>query len=251
MRGSSHLAIGLITGAGIAAVAPDLKLSLPGIALAGFSSLAPDLDHPGSRLSKRLGFAQNFVRWAFAGAGVLLAVFAHFNLAPGPNQRVAFTAALSMFLIGMAMQNQSARKLALLFTGVASVLAGLYWQFLWLSLLGAFVATAPFTSHRTWTHTIWAAALWTYIGYLANKDLGWHGVAAYAGGGYMSHLLADTLTKSGIRYVLPLSDKALKIPLISTGSASGNVLEVVICVGYGLVVALLLWQRFGPALLPG
>ncbi|WP_400193314.1 metal-dependent hydrolase [Hymenobacter sp. B81] len=251
MRGSSHLAIGLLTGAAVAAVVPDFKLSLPGIALAGFSSLAPDLDHPGSRLSKRLGFAQNYVRWAFAAAAVLLAVYAHFNLAAGPSKRVALTAALSMFLIGMAMQNQSARKLALLFTGAGAVLGGLYWEMLWLSLLGAFVATAPFTAHRSWTHTIWAAALWTYIGYLADKDLGWQGVAAYAGAGYLSHLLADTLTKSGIRYLLPLSDKAVKVPLISTGSRSGNLLEVAICVGYGLVVALLLWQRFGAALLLG
>ncbi|AYA37519.1 metal-dependent hydrolase [Hymenobacter oligotrophus] len=244
MRGSSHLAIGLITGAGIAAVVPDMRLSLPGVALAGFSALAPDLDHPGSRLSKRLGFAQNYVRWAFAAAGVLLGLYTHFNLPIGPERRMGFTAAMSMFLIGMAMQNQSARKLALLFTGVGTVLAGLYWQFLWLSLLGAFVATAPFTSHRSWTHTIWAAALWTYIGYLANRDLGWHGVAAYAGAGYMSHLLADTLTKSGVRYLLPLSDKALKLPLISTGSSLGNMIELGICAGYGLLVALLWWQRF-------
>ncbi|OON66765.1 metal-dependent hydrolase [Hymenobacter sp. CRA2] len=244
MRGSSHLAIGLITGVGIAAVVPDVRLSLPGIALTGFSALAPDLDHPNSRLSKRMGFMQNYVRWAFAAAAALLGVYAYLNLPPGPNQRVAFTAALSMFLIGMAMQNQSARKLALLFTGVAAVLAGLYWQFLWLSLLGAFVAAAPFTSHRSFTHTIWAAALWTYIGYLANKDLGWHGVAAYAGAGYMSHLLADTLTKSGVRYFLPLSDTSLKVPIISTGSATGNVIELGICAGYGLLVAILWWQRY-------
>lgn len=244
MRGSSHLAIGLITGAGIAAVVPDVRLSLPGIALAGFSSLAPDLDHPSSRLSKKLSFAQGYVRWAFVLAAALVAAYTHFNLAPGPDRRVGFTAALSMFLIGAAMQNQSARKLALLFTGVTAVLAGLYWQFLWLSLLGAFVAAAPFTTHRSFTHTIWAAALWTYIGYLANKDLGWHGVAAYAGAGYLSHLLADTLTKSGVRYFLPLSDQALKVPLISTGSTSGNLLEVGICAAYGLLVALLWWQRY-------
>lgn len=244
MRGSSHLAIGLITGAGIAAVVPDVRLSLPGIALAGFSSLAPDLDHPGSRLSKRLGFTENYVRWAFAAAAVLLAVYTHFNLPLGPERRMGFTAALAMFLIGMAMQNQSARKLALLFSGVGAVLSGLYWEMLWLSLLGAFVATAPFTSHRSWTHTIWAAALWTYIGHLANRDLGWHGIAAYAGAGYISHLLADTLTKSGIRYFLPLSDKAIKLPLISTGSTTGNLIEVGVCTAYGLLVALLWWQRY-------
>ena len=65
MRGSSHLAIGLITGVAVAGLAPGIPFSLAGIALAGFSSLAPDLDHPESRLSKRLGFTQHYVRWAF------------------------------------------------------------------------------------------------------------------------------------------------------------------------------------------
>ena len=76
MRGSSHLAIGLITGVAIAGLVPGLPFSLPGIALAGFSSLAPDLDHPDSRLSKRLGFSQNYVRWAFAAGALALAAFA-------------------------------------------------------------------------------------------------------------------------------------------------------------------------------
>lgn len=99
---------------------------------------------------------------------------------------------------------------------------------------------APFTSHRSWTHTIWAAGLWTYIGHLANQSLGWHGVALFAGGGYVSHLLADTLTKAGVKWLRPLSDICLKIPLIRTGSKSGNFLEVVICTGYALLVLVLL-----------
>jgi inner membrane protein len=143
---------------------------------------------------------------------------------------------LAFGLIGAGMQGGSARRLALLFTGLGTVVAGLYTDQLWLSLLGTFVALAPFTSHRSWTHTIWATALWTYIGHLANQHLGWHGVALYAGGGYASHLIADSLTKAGVRWFLPVWDFSFKIPLISTGSASGNVLEVAICVGYGLLV---------------
>ncbi len=236
MRGSAHLAIGLITGVAIAGLVPGVKFSLAGIALAGFSSLAPDLDHPESRLSKRLSFAQGYVRWAFAGVALLLAGYAYFQLAPGPDQRLSYTAALAFGLIGVALQGGSARRLALLFTGLGTVLIGLYAQFLWLSLLGTFVALAPFTSHRSWTHTIWATALWTYIGYLANKSLGWHGVAHFAGAGYASHLVADTLTKSGVRWLLPLLNYSFKIPLLSTGTKSGNVMEAAICLGYGLLV---------------
>ncbi|MCC2547259.1 metal-dependent hydrolase [Hymenobacter sp. BT175] len=236
MRGSSHLAIGLITGVAIGGLVPGVPFSAPGIALAGFSALAADLDHPESRLSKRLGFSQGYVRWAFAAAGAGVAAYTHFLLPPGPDRNMGFTAALAFGLLGVALQGGSARKLALLFTGGCTVVAGLYFGFLWVSLLGTFVALAPFTTHRSWTHTIWATALWTYIGFLANKSLGWHGVAHYAGAGYVSHLLADTLTKSGVRWFLPLSDYAFKVPLISTGSRMGNLLEVVVCIGYGLLV---------------
>lgn len=236
MRGSAHLAIGLITGVAVAGLVSGVKFSPAGIALAGFSALAPDLDHPESRLSKRLGFAQGYVRWAFGAVALALAGYAYLVLQPGADQRFTYTAALAFGLIGVAMQGGSARRLALLFTGLGTVLIGLYAQFLWLSLLGTFIALAPFTAHRSWTHTIWATALWTYIGYLANKSLGWHGVAHFAGAGYASHILADTLTKSGVRWLLPLTDYSFKIPLLSTGTKSGNVIEAAICLGYGLLV---------------
>ena len=245
MRGSSHLAIGLITGVAVAGLVPGIPFSLAGIALAGFSSLAPDLDHPESRLSQRLGFTQNYVRWAFILAGLGIGLYAYLKVPPGPEQRLSYTAALAFGLLGAALQGGSARKLALLFTGLCTVVAGLYAEQLWLSLLGTFVALAPFTSHRSWTHTIWATALWTYIGYLANQSLGWRGVAHYAGAGYASHLLADTLTKSGVRWLLPVVDFSFKIPLISTGSKMGNMLEVSICMGYGLLVLGLVVGRMG------
>jgi len=236
MRGTAHLTIGLITGVAIAGLVPGLPFSLPGIALAGFSSLAPDLDHPESRLSQRLGFAQKYVRYVFALAALAIAGFSYAQLRPGPEQRMYYTVALAFGLIGVAMQGGSARKLALLFTGLGTVVAGLYAAQLWVSLLGVFISLAPFTTHRSWTHTIWAVGLWTYIGHLADQRLGWHGVAVFAGAGYASHLVADTLTKSGIRYFFPLVDFSFKVPLISTGSTTGNMLEAAVCIGYGLLV---------------
>ena len=236
MRGSSHLAIGLITGVAVAGLVPGVPASLAGVALAGFSSLAPDLDHPESRLSKRLGFTQNYVRWAFMVAGGALAAVSYLYRRPGPEQHIYYVAALAFGLLGAGLQGGSARRLALLFTGLGTVVAGLYFEQLWLSLLGTFVALAPFTAHRSWTHTIWAAALWTYIGHLADRHLGWRGVAIFAGSGYVSHLLADTLTKAGVRWLLPLSNYSVKLPLIRTGSAAGNAMEVGICVGYAMLV---------------
>ncbi|MGI4870571.1 MAG: metal-dependent hydrolase [Janthinobacterium lividum] len=249
MRGSAHLAIGLITGVAVAGLVPSLvpgiKFSVAGIALAGFSSLAPDLDHPESRLSHHLGFTYGYVRWAFGAAALGLASYAYFQLQPGSDQRLSYVAALAFGLLGVALQGGSARKLSLLFTGLAVLLAGLYAHFVWLSLLGAFISLAPFTSHRSWTHTLWAAAFWIYVGDLANRNLGWHGVAWYAGGGYISHLVADSLTKSGVRWLLPL-DFSFKIPLMSTGTKSGNRIELAICLGYGLLVLGLVVGRLGP-----
>ncbi len=236
MRGTAHLTIGLITGVAIAGLVPGLPFSLPGIALAGFSSLAPDLDHPESRLSQRLGFAQKYVRYVFTLGALAIAGFSYAQMRPGPEQRLYYTVALAFGLIGVAMQGGSTRKLALLFTGLGTVVAGLYTEQLWASLLGVFISLAPFTTHRSWTHTIWAVGLWTYIGHLADQRLGWHGVAVFAGAGYASHLVADTLTKSGIRYFFPLVDFSFKLPLISTGSATGNALEAAVCIGYGLLV---------------
>ncbi|MBT2558869.1 metal-dependent hydrolase [Hymenobacter sp. ISL-91] len=243
MRGSSHLAIGLITGVAVAGLVPGIPFSPAGIALAGFSALAPDLDHPASRLSKRLGFAQNYVRWAFIAVAAVVAAYAQWQLVPGPNRRLAFTVALAFGLVGAAMQGETTRKLALLFTGLCTVVAGLYTGFVWLSMLGCFIALAPFTSHRTYTHTLWAAAAWTYIGHLANQSLGWHGIALFAGGGYVSHLLADSLTKAGVKWFMPLADVSLGIPLIRTGSKSGNLLEVVICTVYAVLVLALIASR--------
>ncbi len=177
--------------------------------------------------------------------GLGLGAYAYLYVPPGSEQRLSYTAALAFGLLGAALQGGSARKLALLFTGLSTVVAGLYAEQLWLSLLGTFVALAPFTSHRSWTHTIWATLLWTYIGYLANRSLSWRGVAHYAGAGYASHLLADSLTKAGVRWLLPVSDYSFKIPLISTGSKSGNVLEVSICLGYALLVLGLVVGRLG------
>ena len=245
MRGSAHLAIGLITGVAVAGLVPGVPFSLAGIALAGFSSLAPDLDHPESRLSHRLGFVHGYVRWAFVGAALGLAAYAYLLQKPGPDQRLSYVAALAFGLLGVALQGGSARRLALLFTGLGTVLAGLYAHYVWLSLLGAFIALAPFTSHRSWTHTLWATIFWTYVGYLANHSLGWRGIAHYAGAGYASHLLADSLTKSGVRWLRPLTDYSFKLPVLSTGTKAGNVLEATICLGYGLLVLGLVIGKIG------
>lgn len=245
MRGSSHLAIGLITGVAVAGLAPGVPASLAGVALAGFSALAPDLDHPESRLSQRLGFAQHYVRWAFVVAALVIGAYSYLHLRVGGGQRLYYLIALGFGLLGASLQGGAARRLALLFTGLGTGVAGLYAGQVWLSLLGAFIALAPFTSHRSWTHTVWATAFWTYVGYLAEHHLGWRGVALFAGGGYASHLVADTLTKAGVRWLFPLLGYSFKIPLIRTGSATGNVLEVGICAGYALLVLGLIMGKIG------
>lgn len=54
MRGTSHLAIGFLTGLGVPLLAPDAPLSSTGVCLAAFSSLVPDIDEPHSILVKKL-----------------------------------------------------------------------------------------------------------------------------------------------------------------------------------------------------
>ena len=202
MRGSSHLAIGLITGVAIAGLVPGHSVfagrHCPGRLFQPRPRPRPPRKPPQQAPGLHPELRALGLRGRGAGSSRPTPTC---SWRPGAEQRLYYTAALAFGLIGVGMQGGSARRLALLFTGLGTVVAGLYTEQLWLSLLGTFVALAPFTSHRSWTHTIWATALWTYIGYLADQHLGWRGVALFAGGGYASHLLADTLTKAGCTVV--------------------------------------------------
>lgn len=61
------------------------------------------------------------------------------------------------------------------------------------------------------THTIWALIGWGAIGWGLESQSGVEGVTAVAIAGYASHLLTDTMTPSGVKWLYPLYKKPIKL----------------------------------------
>jgi inner membrane protein len=83
----------------------------------------------------------------------------------------------------------------------------------WLMGLGLYVAWVPWLNHRGLSHTVWALIIWGAIGWGLEKQLQIQGIAAVAAFGYLSHLVADTLTPSGVKWLYPLFDRTIKLRL--------------------------------------
>ncbi len=240
MRGLTHLAIGVTTGVAAAALA-EVPLSVVNLGVAAVSSLAPDLDHHQSRLSRRLSAHFRYVKWGFALAMAGLALYAGLCFSGWAQQGAWGVAALG-FLAAFSMEERTVRSIALLLLGLGLVAWGIGEGWHWLWLLGGFVAVSPFLAHRSWTHTLWALGLWYYIGFAAEQQLGYAGIAWLGTAGYASHLLGDSLTKSGVRWFFPLWSRALGYRLIRTGSGQGNATEVLIALLYGVLVFSVFYQ---------
>jgi inner membrane protein len=73
---------------------------------------------------------------------------------------------------------------------------------LWVLLLGIFSAGVAYAPHRTVAHSLFSCAYVSWIVYLIEPSL----VTAVIVG-YLSHLLADTLTSAGVPYLWPYKKK--------------------------------------------
>lgn len=241
MRGITHLAIGLLSAAGAVALRPDLThYSLTGVAVAGLASLAPDLDEPGSRLGRGLAIAPKYLRVALITLGLTIGGWGWYRLdVTRTTREQLLLAGIGLGILGGAFSEKTGRRLMLALTGVFVVAGGIWLQLFWLTLLGAFVVVSPFLAHRTFTHTIWATALWAYIAHGAAASWRDPGVFWLGTLGYVSHLMADSLTRAGVKYFYPFWGRAFGLPLIRTGSRGGNRFEALLTAGLaGVVVAL-------------
>ncbi len=250
MRGIAHLTIGLLSAAGFIALRPDLTgYSLTGLAVAGLASLAPDLDEPGSRLGRDISFDPKYFRYGLVLTAAAIGLWAWYRLDITKAARTqALLLALALGVAAAALAGKAGRSVMVAATGGLVVVASLWLQVFWLALLGAFVIAAPFLKHRTFTHTIWAALLWGYICYSAARSLRDDGIFWLGTWGYVSHLVADSLTKSGVPWFFPVINYRLTLPLMSTGSRRGNLLEGLICAGIGAGAVALWVARLSGAL---
>lgn len=214
MRGKTHLAIGAAVGAGAVAIySPELSDAPIYIGVAAFSALAPDLDGP-SMLSSKLTKASKRIREAALWGGLLyLAVIIYLLLQGQPIPPIAMGGSIAAVLVGLTMKQSAIRNALVSLVGVYVVTLGSSRGELWLMGLGAFVIWAPWLKHRGMTHTAWVLPLWWWLGWGLEKQLGLQGIAVAATLGYLSHLAADTLTPSGVKWLYPLTKKSFKIRL--------------------------------------
>lgn len=218
MMGKSHLIIG--TGASLSIMQlAGVEITLPCVAIAAISSLAPDLDEPNSLLARKAipGILLRVLQVLLLAAGVY--IFAA-ELAPAPWHLVlgVLTASVSF------VPGRSLRQLAMLLIGVG-LIAFLESAAPWNSVAGSILVLSAVVQHRGFTHTFYALAGWTVLLYFAGQQADSASGLWIAGGlGYALHLLADSLTRRGIKPLPPLPIK-LRLKLMSTGTKKGDKVE--------------------------
>ena len=175
MTGKTHIAVGIAAALALGITSPAA------LAAAGVGALAPDIDHPGSKISRRL--------------------------TPGRLPR----STIGRFLAGLGL-----------------VVAG---GLVWMPLLvpGFILIILAGIPHRGFIHSpALAMALAAAAFHLAGMDGGL--VVAFTVG-YLSHLLADSLTDHGIPMLWPVSNNHYGVGLMRTG----GILEGVVlagCIGF-------------------
>lgn len=213
MKGSTHLAIGCAIGAAAAGYHSfNLTDSIWYIGAAALSSLCPDLDGP-SMLSSRIGKASKAFYRAMVSLAVILAllvVFMYLRYAVfQPGLAAAAGIAIAPTLI---VKEGGIRNFFVSLIGAAIMLAGLSQDWLWLAGFGLYVLIAPWLKHRGLTHTVWALGLWYFMSEGLEQQMNVPDLAITAAAGYASHLVADTLTASGVKWLYPLTKFTFKLP---------------------------------------
>ncbi|WP_080839004.1 metal-dependent hydrolase [Cohnella massiliensis] len=213
MKGSTHLAVGAGIGLAASLVYPFRpEDALLYVAVSAFSALAADLDG-NNLLSAKLGKATGFIReCALWGGAAAVGYFAWSYFAWGVLYPKPAAAAVAALLLGLLMKQGFMRNLLVSLIGVGLVYSGWNDQLYGMMGLGVFVAWAPWLNHRGLTHTVWAVVAWGFIGRAFENELGIQGLTNFAVAGYVSHLLLDTMTPSGVKLLYPLTKKTFKVP---------------------------------------
>ncbi len=213
MKGTTHLAIGVGIGVVAAATHPITVTNAAAFVLvAAFSALSADLDGT-SLLSGKLTKAARLIRVLMLWGGVAAAGAAAYLYAAKAIFYPYWTIAAAVFvLLGLISGNGAIRNALVSLIGAALIYAGYAIGHGWLMGLGLFVAWVPWLNHRGLTHTVWAVIAWGAIGWGLERKLGIEGIMTTATCGYLSHLVADTLTPSGIKWLYPLTKKTFKLP---------------------------------------
>ncbi|MDO3408514.1 metal-dependent hydrolase [Saccharibacillus sp. CPCC 101409] len=226
MMGKAHFIIG--TGVSLSLLAlSGQPVTAGAVAIAGVSSLLPDIDHPNSILVTR-ALPDRLLR--ILQSAMLLVAAAVLFYAPLEQPWNSVLAAIAV--IAMFLPEQALRKGAFVLIGLAVIIFGERYA-PWNRMGGILLIVFSLAPHRGITHTVYATAAWTLLLYGLT---GSHGSSIWIAGGlaYALHLICDSLTKNGIRPLPPLKWK-LRFALMTTGKKSGKRVERI---GIGLTAVL-------------
>ena len=93
-------------------------------------------------------------------------------------------------------------------------------------LLGCmYISILPWTKHRSLSHSILSSLVVGTCAYLGFKTYGLSKYGIYCGIGYFLHVFEDFFTVSGVPLFYPISKKRFKVPLMSTGTKKGSIVE--------------------------
>lgn len=213
MKGTTHLAIGTGIGAFASAYYPfSITHTVYYVSIAIISALVADLDGP-SLLSRRLSKISKWIRELVIWLGLIFTaavmyLYFSYNLVYPELSIIA----LVTLLLALIAKAGVIRNILVSIVGCGMIYCGMLLDMLWLLGLGVFVAWIPWLKHRGLSHTVWAMLIWGAIAWGLEQQLGVDGVALVALAGYFSHLLADTLTPGGVKWLLPLSKKTIRLP---------------------------------------
>ena len=219
MKGRTHLTIGLGIGT-VASVSQAPEMIPVVLAVSAVASLAPDLDGNNllnkhvTKTARQIKKGGQFV----GGIIMILSLAAYVNLLPFldgdwfTQQNKLLFLALGAIIIAMSMRSQETLKnilmtilsLFLLYYAVTDEL----W---WLVLFAVYIGAAGWFPHRGFTHTIWAVIFWAYMSHLLEVSTGADNLAIISTMAYLSHILGDMMTKKGVKFLAPITNKVFKI----------------------------------------
>ncbi|MER2029975.1 MAG: metal-dependent hydrolase [Solibacillus sp.] len=219
MKGRTHLTIGLGIGA-VASVSQAPEMIPVILAVSAVASLAPDLDG-NNLLNKHVTKTAKQIKKAGQMAGgiiMILSLAAYMNLLPFldgewfTQQNKLLFIALGAIIIALSMRSQETLK-NILMTILSLFL--LYYaitdELWWLVLFAVYIGAAGWFPHRGFTHTIWAVVFWAYMSQLLEVSTGAENLAIISTMAYLSHILGDMMTKKGVKFLAPITNKVFKI----------------------------------------
>ncbi|MEM4385665.1 MAG: metal-dependent hydrolase [Candidatus Anstonellales archaeon] len=185
MRGKTHFITGSLVTATVANMVYKDSSIVPYL-IGGLSALVPDLDVEKSMLSNMMyNIVCNKVKSLrkFRNSDIFRKVFI----------------TIMMGILGLMVLSEGNLYLALMF---------------------GYIAIFPYTEHRTLSHSLLSALVVSYLVMMGLNSFEGYGfiVSIYVFIGYITHLIADTLTVTGVPYLYPIITKKQRVPLMKTGS---------------------------------